>query len=330
MSENTCPICGLDDQEERELADQDDSVIACKRCGKYMMHSLMLVNFRSMHTHGSQSVGFTAEDMRLLPYLSAYTRQKSERGETEKLNSENWRDYAHKHSKTPAAKKKTMLLNFIAVNVEHIGHQIRFDCNLNYPLIDAYSPIECNNRLCDLENDGYIETILETRCSHTVSLTVKGEEYLEEKSRQASDAKDVDGVAVTARDEYISQERLAELIELRSQDFDLRRLIRLCEEIDTSYRNECWYAVAALTREVLDHVPPIFGQGTFEQVANNYGGGGQSFKRSMQHLQRSLRNIADAHLHTQIRRSESLPMESQVNFRQDLDFLMGEIVRILR
>jgi hypothetical protein len=132
------------------------------------------------------------------------------------------------------------------------------------------------------------------------------------------------------RNEYISQSRLDELRALRPANFDLRRLIRLCEEIDVSFRNECWHAVAALTREVLDHVPPIFGYGTFEQVANNYGGGGQSFKRSMLHLQRSLRNIADAHLHTQIRRSESLPTATQVDFKNDLDVLLGEIVRKLR
>ena len=133
----------------------------------------------------------------------------------------------------------------------------------------------------------------------------------------------------TAQHEYISQERLAELKNLHPADFDLQRLIRLCEEIDTSYRNECWHAVAALTREVLDHVPPIFNQRTFEQVANNYSGT-KSFKDSMRHLQGSSRNIANAHLHTPIRRSESLPNRTQVNFAQDLDVLLGEIVRILR
>jgi hypothetical protein len=117
---------------------------------------------------------------------------------------------------------------------------------------------------------------------------------------------------------------------LRPGNFDLRRLIRLCEEIDISFRNECWFAIAALTREVLDHVPPIFNKNTFSEVANNYGGNGSSFKRSMQHLQCSLRNIADGHLHTPIRKSENLPTATQVNFANDLDVLLGEIVRILR
>jgi hypothetical protein len=128
---------------------------------------------------------------------------------------------------------------------------------------------------------------------------------------------------------YISQSRLAELKKLRQVRFDLQRLIRLCEEIDISFRNECWFAVAALTRALMDHVPPIFGQTTFKEVANN-ASGGRSFKDSMQHLDHSLRAIADAHLHAQIRKSESLPTLKQVHFANDLDVLLAEIVRILR
>jgi hypothetical protein len=132
------------------------------------------------------------------------------------------------------------------------------------------------------------------------------------------------------QNEYISQARLAELRDLHPANFDLRRLIRLCEEIDTSYRNECWFAVTALTRALMDHVPPIFNQRTFTEVANNYGGGGRSFKELMQRLEGSSRKIADAHLHTQIRKNETLPTATQVNFASDLDVLLGEIVRMLR
>jgi hypothetical protein len=97
--------------------------------------------------------------------------------------------------------------------------------------------------------------------------------------------------------EYISQMRLTELKALRPTAFDLRKLIRLSEEIDLSFRNQCFLAVAALTRALLDHVPPIFSHNNFKEVANNYGGGGKSFKDSMQHLENSARRIGDAHLH---------------------------------
>ena len=79
-----------------------------------------------------------------------------------------------------------------------------------------------------------------------------------------------------------------------------------------------------------DEGKAISGYGTFVAAASNYGGAGKSFKQSMRHLQRSWRNIADAHLHTPIRRSESLPVATQVSFAPDLDVLLGEIVRVLR
>ena len=82
-----------------------------------------------------------------------------------------------------------------------------------------------------------------------------------------------------------------------------------------------------LVRAITDHVPTLFGTKTFSQVAANYGGSA-SFKKSMEHLDRSLRNIADGILHEQIRNKESLPSAQQVDFRQDLDRLLGEIARI--
>jgi hypothetical protein len=83
-----------------------------------------------------------------------------------------------------------------------------------------------------------------------------------------------------------------------------------------------------LTRGLLDHVPPLFEKSTFTEVANSYGGGGRSFKETMQRLDTAARTIADAHLHVKIRGSESLPSPQQVNFAAEIDVLLGEIVRI--
>jgi hypothetical protein len=83
-----------------------------------------------------------------------------------------------------------------------------------------------------------------------------------------------------------------------------------------------------LARALLDHVPPIFGMRSFTEVANNYGG--KSFKGTMEHLEEGLRNVADGHLHQQIRNSESLPTAQQVNFSAALDILLSEIERISR
>lgn len=126
----------------------------------------------------------------------------------------------------------------------------------------------------------------------------------------------------------IADSRLEELRGLASPDFDFKKLIRLCEELNINSREECHFGTAMLTRGILDHVPPLFGHLTFKEVANNYAGGGRSFKDSMQHLESGARKIADAHLHTPIRKSETLPAPQQVNFAPYLDVLLSEIVRI--
>ena len=329
MSKDICPICGLADIEETQSAQQDASVITCKRCGKYMIDGLTLGNFRSMHAHGAPSVGFTAEDVNLLPYLAAYTRQTYESGGKAQLDSKNWRGYARQHSNTPEEQKLHKLLALIQKRTQITGHNALLNCDLDYPCIDAASLEECKQLLDDLKGQNLLEYSRETAASYAVTITPSGRRYLEEISSQADEVTDGEAVQEASRYEYISQERLAELKALHPANFDLRRLIRLCEEIDSSYRNECWHAVAALTREVLDHVPPIFNKNTFSEVANNYGGG-RSFKGSMQHLENSSRRIADMYLHTQIRRSESLPTSTQVNFANDLDVLLGEIVRTLK
>jgi hypothetical protein len=128
--------------------------------------------------------------------------------------------------------------------------------------------------------------------------------------------------------DYIHENRLDELRSIESDGFDLSRLIRFCEELNSAYQNKNYLSVAMLVRAILDQVPPIFGFKAFVEVANNYGG--KSLKKTLQNLQNSSRNIADAHLHEPIRSKESLPNETQIDFRNDLDVLLGEIVRILK
>lgn len=133
----------------------------------------------------------------------------------------------------------------------------------------------------------------------------------------------------TTESTFVDLGRIEELQAITSSNFDLSKLIRLCEELNICYANDCFLSVAMLGRAILDHVPPIFGLAKFSEVANNYRGA-KSFKKSMEHLENSLRNIADHHLHVRIRNKESLPTGTQVNFSADLDVLLAEIVRLLK
>ncbi len=128
---------------------------------------------------------------------------------------------------------------------------------------------------------------------------------------------------------YVDTSRLGELRSQTSSLWDASRLIRLAEELNVAEANRCYMSVAMLVRSITDHVPPIFGCQTFTEVANNYAGA-KSFRGSMQRLNSSLRHIADAHLHIQIRRSEILPTQTQVDFRAELDALLAEVVRLLK
>jgi hypothetical protein len=125
----------------------------------------------------------------------------------------------------------------------------------------------------------------------------------------------------------IADSRLDELRALKSSQFNFRKLIRLCEELNIVSREECHFATAALTRALIDHVPPLFGKKNFGEVANNYAGT-KSFREAMEHLDSAAKKLADGHLHTQIRKSETLPTAQQVNFASGLDVLLSEIVRI--
>lgn len=127
---------------------------------------------------------------------------------------------------------------------------------------------------------------------------------------------------------FIDPERLSQLRSIKRTHYDLSRLLRLCEELDIAYAQECYHAVAMLTRSILDHIPPIFGAKSFAEVVNNYSGG-RSFKDIAQHLEKSSRKVADAYLHTRIRKSESLPTRTQVDVRQQIDFVLAEVVRVL-
>jgi len=128
---------------------------------------------------------------------------------------------------------------------------------------------------------------------------------------------------------YVDTVRIQQIQNIGNDSFDLSRLIQMCNEINDAFEKRNFIAVILLVRAVLDHVPPIFGHRTFEEVVSNYPLD-KSVKKTFEHLQKSSRNIADIYLHTVVRKAETTPTETQINFSRDLDILLGEIVRILK
>ncbi|MCQ4629921.1 hypothetical protein GB927_007750 [Shinella sp. CPCC 100929] len=128
---------------------------------------------------------------------------------------------------------------------------------------------------------------------------------------------------VTSR-AIVDPSRIDELRNITSPNFDLAKLIRLCEELNLAFATQSYLSMAMLTRAIVDHVPPIFGKSTFSEVANNHGGA--TLKRELKNLDTTARSIADLHLHSQIRRKEVLPTITQVDSSNSLDLLLAEVI----
>ena len=163
--------------------------------------------------------------------------------------------------------------------------------------------------------------------SHSFKLHASSSKRLDSNYRDASFQQP--DLPKTDIRQYISQVRIAELRSIKSSDFDLTKLIQICAELNEAHTTKSYLSIMMLTRALIDHVPPLFGANSFIQVASSYGGT-KSFKDSMYHLENSSRKISDQHLHSQIRKKEVLPNFNQVDFSNDIDVLLSEIVRILK
>ncbi len=138
--------------------------------------------------------------------------------------------------------------------------------------------------------------------------------------------------SIVIKEEFVNLSRIDELKNCSNKEFDLTKLIRLCEELNIAYNQGLYFAVGTLVRALLDHIPPIFNQSNFAGVVNQYRAAGKekSFKESMENLEKSMRKIVDSILHSHITKSETLSNSTQVDCKRDLDRLLEEIVRILK
>jgi len=164
------------------------------------------------------------------------------------------------------------------------------------------------NLLCD-QNSAYypllVETLKQREASHTSSPPSHG------------------------TNEYIQPDKIEAMRSIPCSDYDLQKLIRLCEEVNFAWNSRCYFTTAILVRAIVDHVPPIFGCSKFSEVANNYAGS-FSFKKLIGEFEKTLRPLADGYMHEQIRKHEAVPDANSVHFVQPLDKLLEEIIRLLK
>jgi hypothetical protein len=125
-----CFLCRSASQMEI-FTDLDDVKFECECCGVFSITKGFLHN---------RDLAFKNDDDYLLfRYLSAYTRQTSERGIISVLDTENWRDFARVHRTTRVPRKLMLLLELIAGRSSYPGHGVLINLDVDYPLFDAVS-----------------------------------------------------------------------------------------------------------------------------------------------------------------------------------------------
>ncbi|MCW8911945.1 MAG: hypothetical protein OQK06_01370 [Flavobacteriales bacterium] len=126
---------------------------------------------------------------------------------------------------------------------------------------------------------------------------------------------------------YVHESRMEELMKAQSE-YDLAPLIQLCEELNLSWSNGHYMTIPMQVRTIMNFVSPIFGCKNFEGVANNYSGGGSSFKKHMTFLQSSLKHVADGQLHMQATKKQALPNSISVDYSSPLDALLAQVINV--
>jgi len=161
-------------------------------------------------------------------------------------------------------------------------------------------------------------------CTEEVEINESGMPYLPRKKTHYPSI----NPAPLVTDDFVNPERIKVIRGLPNDKFDPIKLEQLLFELNHAYGTHSFYSCLMLIRAILDHVPPIFEKNKFGEIVNNYAGGGKSFRESMKRLDLTCRKIADGYLHLHIRETESVPTKTQVEFRADLDALLGEVIRI--
>jgi hypothetical protein len=132
---------------------------------------------------------------------------------------------------------------------------------------------------------------------------------------------------ILPNDLFIDTARVEELRNISISGFDLSRLIKLCEEINSSYANGNFFAVGMLCRALKDHIPPLFASGgrvTFQDVIDAKGLE-KSDREALKILAQN-KHIQDGFIHSQIKRKESLANSSTVEIRPQIDVLLRMII----
>ncbi len=142
--------------------------------------------------------------------------------------------------------------------------------------------------------------------------------------RRKPDEKTVESTKIDYTGEtglYIKEE-IIDLISKKENGFDYSKLKVLIDELNKSHLNHDVYSSLSLIRTIQNHIPPLFGFNTFEEVASNYSWG-TTDKKYVQILLES-RNISDDTLHRRISNKKDLADMGDIPAKICLNTLLQE------
>ncbi len=117
---------------------------------------------------------------------------------------------------------------------------------------------------------------------------------------------------------------IIEAIKQKKDGFNYKKLLKLISELNKNYLDSNAFSCLSLIRAITDHVPPLLGFSTFEELANNYKGR-KTDKDYMFNLLKD-RPVSDDSLHRPISKSEDLIDMDNVPNKQFLNRLLQECV----
>lgn len=128
---------------------------------------------------------------------------------------------------------------------------------------------------------------------------------------------------------FIDPALITQLEELKAnKTFQIPRLIKVCEEINSSYQHKNYISVNLLLRGLCDMIPPVFDAKNFSEIANNIAS--RSQKKSLTHLNDTMRSSADSNIHVHLSQNIPIPNANQVEYRSDIDLLLNQVIERLK
>ena len=145
------------------------------------------------------------------------------------------------------------------------------DEKLAYPQGDLRRILAINHETMDrwiawLVEQGYIEHRMGGRGgreNRLFKITTRGRDLVENDIQSAPGS--VSQPTTADLTPFIDETHIARLRVVQGK-YDLTRVIRFCEELNSSYVNKNFMSVILLMRALLNHIPPLFGHSNFKSL----------------------------------------------------------------